>query len=179
MCWRLYYGKNKKKSSKLNEVRKSYLLAAISDVSGNIQLMDTKVSIIMAAQGVIIAGLLSIYDNLAKVAKYYDSVLEKSVCVITVLGFFIFMTLVYVFGLRTIEARSTKLNKATSWFVTSDRLQKGFDDYLLDFKSKSDDNLLDEIASELFKLNDINSRKMEEANWTVKMFKLSPLSRTF
>ena len=77
-------GKNKKKSSKLNEVRKSYLLAAISDVSGNIQLMDTKVSIIMAAQGVIIAGLLSIYDNLAKVAKYYDSVLEKSVCVITV-----------------------------------------------------------------------------------------------
>lgn len=35
-------GKNKKKSSKLNEVRKSYLLAAISDVSGNIQLMDTK-----------------------------------------------------------------------------------------------------------------------------------------
>lgn len=62
-------GKNKKKSSKLNEVRKSYLLAAISDVSGNIQLMDTKVSIIMAAQGVIIAGLLSIYDNLAKVAK--------------------------------------------------------------------------------------------------------------
>lgn len=98
-------GKNKKKSSKLNEVRKSYLLAAISDVSGNIQLMDTKVSIIMAAQGVIIAGLLSIYDNLAKVAKYYDSVLEKSVCVITVLGFFIFMTLVYVFGLRTIEAR--------------------------------------------------------------------------
>lgn len=60
-------GKNKKKSSKLNEVRKSYLLAAISDVSGNIQLMDTKVSIIMAAQGVIIAGLLSIYDNLALV----------------------------------------------------------------------------------------------------------------
>lgn len=46
-------GKNKKKSSKLNEVRKSYLLAAISDVSGNIQLMDTKVSIIMAAQGFI------------------------------------------------------------------------------------------------------------------------------
>ena len=82
-------GKNKKKSSELNEVRKSYLLAAISDISGNIQLMDTKVSIIMAAQGVIIAGLLSIYDNLAKVAKYYDSVLEKSVCVITVLGFFI------------------------------------------------------------------------------------------
>ena len=43
----------------------------------------------------------------------------------------------------------------------------------MDFKSKSDDNLLDEIASELFKLNDINSRKMEEANWTVKMFSIS------
>lgn len=84
------------------QVRQNYLSAAISDISGYIHLMDTKVSIIMAAQGVIIAGLLSIYDNLIDAIELYHSILEKSVVLISVSGFIVFTILVYVYGLKTI-----------------------------------------------------------------------------
>lgn len=164
-------GKKKKKEKyDFVEVRQAYLMAAISDVSSYIHLMDTKVSIIMAAQGVIIAGGVSIYDDLIKSMKYYNSILEKTVLVTSVSGFAVFMILVYGFGLKTILARSVTLNRTTSWFINEERLRKGFDEYLDDLNEKSEDELLNDIAAELFKLNEINSRKMKSANMTIKMF---------
>ena len=129
------------------QVRQNYLSAAISDISGYIHLMDTKVSIIMAAQGVIIAGLLSIYDNLIDAIELYHSILEKSVVLISVSGFIVFTILVY-----------------------AGRIQNGAEKYLEELNAKSEEELLDDMAIELFKLNDINLKKMKLANMTVKLF---------
>lgn len=161
---------NRIKENDLLQVRQNYLSAAISDISGYIHLMDTKVSIIMAAQGVIIAGLLSIYDNLIDAIELYHSILEKSVVLISVSGFIVFTILVYVYGLKTIFARTVTANRTTSWFLNAGRIQNGAEKYLEELNAKSEEELLDDMAIELFKLNDINLKKMKLANMTVKLF---------
>lgn len=161
---------NRIKENDLLQVRQNYLSAAISDISGYIHLMDTKVSIIMAAQGVIIAGLLSIYDNLIDAIELYHSILEKSVVLISVSGFIVFTILVYVYGLKTIFARTVTANRTTSWFLNAGQIQNGAEKYLEELNAKSEEELLDDMAIELFKLNDINLKKMKLANMTVKLF---------
>lgn len=51
-----------KKNHGTVEMKQSYLSNAISDISANIQLVDTKVSIIMAAIVAIIIGGLACYE---------------------------------------------------------------------------------------------------------------------
>ena len=45
-----------------DEIKQAFLSSAISDISGYIQLADTKVSIIMAATVALIVGLFACYE---------------------------------------------------------------------------------------------------------------------
>ena len=58
----------------------------------------------------------------------------------------------------------------TSWFLNAGRIQNGAEKYLEELNAKSEEELLDDMAIELFKLNDINLKKMKLANMTVKLF---------
>ena len=49
-----------------NEIKQAFLSSAISDISGYIQLADTKVSIIMAAVVAFIVGLFACYEPIGQ-----------------------------------------------------------------------------------------------------------------
>jgi hypothetical protein len=154
-------------------VRQNFLSSAIADISNYIQLMDTKVSIIMAAQGVIIAGLLSLYNEIKDTMSYCNSVLEKTTLFTATVGVMVTTVLVYMYGMRTLKARYAKLDCATSWFVSAESAKKGYEQYLQDFMSKEDGDLIGDMAAELYKINDINRQKMLDVNKTVKAFSVS------
>lgn len=67
-------------------------------------------------------------------------------------------------------ARTVTANRTTSWFLNAGRIQNGAEKYLEELNAKSEEELLDDMAIELFKLNDINLKKMKLANMTVKLF---------
>lgn len=55
-----------KENKCFSENKQSFLSSAITDISSNIQLVDTKTSILLAAVTAILAALTSCYEPIAK-----------------------------------------------------------------------------------------------------------------
>ena len=115
------------------EVKQSFFSSAISDISAYIQLVDTKVSIIMAALVVSIAG-------------------------------------VFVFGILTIRSHSSKIGYNSKWFLPQSTKEYSFDAYKEDILSMSDEDIIVNMAAELYKLNDINRQKNTTYRWALRSF---------
>lgn len=100
-----------------NEMKQAFLSNAISDISTYIQLADTKVSIIMGAVVVLIAGVIACYEPIGKIISSIKPcswlgilfVLLSIICVISVLA-------VFVFGILTIRGHVSKINFESKWF---------------------------------------------------------------
>lgn len=152
----------------------SFLNSAINDISGYIIVFDTKVSIIMAALGVIISGIINcrqiIYDAYKNLQTY--SLLFVFCCVLIFI-FFLAIVLVYYWGLKTIKAHVCSINFKSLWFIIEKKENYSFETYKTDVEKMTEKDIIDTMAAELYKLNDIFRQKALSTKKTIGAFTAS------
>ena len=162
---------NKQEKEKTTEVKQNFLSSAISDISAYIQLADTKVSIIMAAVVAILAGLLTCYEPIGKLIVKITPCSWIGVLFIIVAGIGVISTItVFLFGILTIRSHSSIINYKSKWFLAKSTKEYSFDEFAKDIQKMNDDDIIKNMAAELYKLNDINRQKMKTVKWTLYSF---------
>lgn len=149
----------------------NFLGSAISDISGYIKFSDTKVSIIMAAMGVIIAGIINCRNIIYTTYKLMPncSLLQLLFAVILV-TFLTATVLVYFWGLQTIKSHTCEIEFKSLWFIKEKRELYSFENHRDAVEKMTDKDIVDTMAAELYKLNDINKQKMKTMKKTIKAF---------
>ncbi len=153
------------------EVKQSFLSGAISDISAYIQLIDTKISIIMAAVVAIIMGGLACYEPiedlifLIKPCSWHGVtlIILTTVLVVNIIG-------VFVFGILTIRSHASNIGYKSKWFLSQSTKEYSFDAYKEDIISMSDEDVIINMTAELYKLNDINRQKNITYKWALRSF---------
>lgn len=154
-----------------NEMKQSFLSSAITDISAYIQLADTKVSIIMGTLVALIAGILACYDPIIKVISNVSPcswvgisiVIFSSLCLFSVIA-------VFVLGILTIRAHSSIINYKSKWYLPQSSQVYSFDEYRQDVVSMTKKDIIENMAAELYKLNDINRQKSKTMKWAIRFF---------
>lgn len=158
----------------------SFLSSAIVDISGYIKFSDTKVSIIMATLGIIIGGIANCRSA---IYKTYKAIPECSIVKLAFLGgaiiFLISVIMVYFWGLQTIKSHTSKIAFDSLWFIKEDREKYPFDIYKNKVKKMTPKDIVETMAAELYKLNDINKQKMNSTGKTIKAFSVTLLAILF
>ena len=162
---------NDHEKAKTIEIKQAFLSNAISDISAYIQLADTKVSIIMAAVVAILASIATCYESIE------TAILDITPCSWIGVLFIIFallctisIILVFLFGLLTVRAHSSVINYKSKWFLPKSTKEYSFDEFSKDVQKMSDEDIIKNMAAELYKLNDINRQKMKTLKWTLVSF---------
>lgn len=153
------------------EFKQAFLSAAISDISAYIQLTDTKVSIIMAAVVGILVGIASCYEPIYMLVK--NIVPCSWIGVIFIIFTLLCVTstiLVFVFGILSVRAHSSIINYKSKWFLPQSTKEYSFDEFSKDVKKMSDDDIIENMSAELYKLNDINRQKNKTFKWAIYSF---------
>ena len=90
-------------TEKSNEIKQAFLSSAISDISGYIQLADTKVSIVMAATVALIVGLFACYEPIETFFASVKPCSWQGVALFILASLLVISTIgVFVFGILTI-----------------------------------------------------------------------------
>lgn len=157
--------------NKTQEIKQSFLASAISDISSYIHLADTKVSIVMAAVVAIIVGLASCYEPIATIVSTIIPCSWIGISLL-ILGFLFCVSvfLVFLFGLLTVRGHSSKIGYPSKWFWIQSTKEYSFDKYAEDVHKMTDDDVINNMAAELYKLNDINRQKAATLKWTLFTF---------
>lgn len=167
--------KNEQISSKIDYSKTQILLnSAISDISGHIKLLDTKVSIIMAALGIIISGLINCGEtviNIYNIIQKY-SFLNIFMCLIMVL-FASGVIMVYFWGLETIKAHYCNIDYKSVWFIKEKKEDYSFEAYKDEIENMTTKDVVDTFAAELYKLNDIYKQKAKSTKYAIRSFATS------
>lgn len=156
------------------ESKQSFLSSAISDISSYIQLADTKVSIIMAAVVAIVMGGFACYEPIEELIflvkpcswQGVSLIIATTVLVVSIIG-------VFAFGLLTIRSHTSKIGYKSKWFLPQSTKEYSFDEYKEDVLSMSDEDMIVNMAAELYKLNDINRQKSATYKWAIRSFSAS------
>lgn len=154
-----------------DEMKQTFLSSAISDISTYIQLADTKISIIMGSLIALAVGFMACYEP---ISKAFSVVKPCSWQGITITIFVLLHTLsfimVFVFGILTIRGHVSKISYDSKWFLLKSTKEYSFDTYKADVDSMTNDDIIENMAAELYKLNDINRQKSKTAKWTIRSF---------
>ena len=154
-----------------DDLKMTFLSNAISDISSHIHMADTKVSIIMAITvgliGSICASNKIIYKSLTMIMP--DSCLGKVVITLVII---LFLSLIGCFfsGLFTVRSHYSKVQYDSKWFIKKESKEYTIDQYKEDLKGMSDDDIIDNMATELYILNDINRQKNKTFKWVLRLF---------
>lgn len=164
---------NKQETVKNTEIKQNFLSSAISDISSYIQLADTKISIIMAAVVAIVIGLLTCYKPIVSLFSKIKPCTWIGVLVVifSVIGT-VSMIAVFVFSFLTIRSHSCIIGYKSKWFITKTTKEYSFDEFSKDIQKMSDEDVIKNMAAELYKLNDINRQKMKTMKWALRSFAL-------
>ncbi|MGI5946917.1 MAG: hypothetical protein ACOX8K_05870 [Lachnospiraceae bacterium] len=156
------------------EVKQAFLSNAISDISSYIQLADTKVSIIMAAVVAIIVGLFACCEAIGDIIALLKPCSWQGVAfIILAVLLAVSTTNVFVFGILTIRSHVSKIGYKSKWFLPQSTKEYSFDAYKEDVLTMNDEDVIVNMAAELYKLNDINRQKQATYKWTLRSFSAS------
>lgn len=159
---------------KKGEIKQAFLSSAIADISGYIQLADTKVSIIMAAAVALIVGLFACYEPIRKLIASVKPCSWQGVSLFILVPLLIASTIsVFVFGILTIGSHVSKIGYKSKWFLSQSTKEYSFDAYKVEVLSMSDEDVIVNMAAELYKLNDINRQKQATNRWALRSFSAS------
>jgi len=162
---------NSNENNKTAEIKQNFLASAITDISTYIQLADTKVSIIMGAVVAILVGIAACYEPIERLV---DNILPCSwngvLLIILVIIGFISMILTFVFGLLTVRGHSSIINYKSKWYLAKSTKEYSFTQFCNDIKNMSDNDIITNMAAELYKLNDINRQKLKTVKLTLIAF---------
>lgn len=153
------------------EIKQSFLSSAISDVSSYIHLADTKVSIVMAAVVAILAGLASCYQPIASAICNIIpcSWIGVSFLILAIL-FGVSVFGVFLFGLLTVRGHKSIIGYKSKWYLPQSTKEYSFDEFAKDVRNMTDEDIIDNMAAELYKLNDINRQKSTTLKWSLRLF---------
>lgn len=159
---------------KPDEIKQAFLSSAISDISAYIQLADTKVSIIMAATVALIVGIFACYEPIGRFIASVEPCSWKGVALFILTTLLVASTIsVFVFGILTIRSHVSKIGYKSKWFLPQSTKEYSFDAYKADVLSMSDEDVIVNMAAELYKLNDINRQKQATNRWALRSFSAS------
>lgn len=148
-------------SKEMIEIKQEFLSSAISDISTYIQLSDTKVSIIMASVVALITAIVSCYEPIYHALAHIKPCSWVSVAIVIFsLLFFISIIAVFIFGILTIRGHSSNIGYKSKWFLHQSTEEYSFETYRIDIQLMSHEDIIDNMAAELYKLNDINRQKL-------------------
>ena len=168
---------NRKKEDINIETKQAFLSSAISDISSYIKLTDTKVSIIMAVIAAIIAAIATCYkDILDNMSSIKWCSLIGVIEILFLLAFIVGLAGVFLFGILTIRGHKPKLNYKSKWFIIDSVETYPFENYKIDVMQMTDADILDNMAAELYKLNDINRQKLNSYKWLIRCLSVSIFS---
>ncbi len=158
-----------------NECLNDFLNSALSDLTANLCLLDTKISIIMATVGVVLGLVVACKSNILKAYQFYSEF-----CILNIL--FLLLTITYVlsiiftfiYGINTVTIRFGKSKIKSFWFFKTE-LYGGISekDYLRQVKKLTPQKINKNLACEVYKLNSINNKKMISGKKTVLFFSIS------
>lgn len=153
------------------EIKQAFLASAISDISSYIQLSDTKVSIIMAAMVALVAAVVSCYEPILCALNNIKpcSWLGVTIIFFSVLLFISFVA-VFVFGILTIRGHSSNIGYKSKWFLPQSTKEYSFEVYKKDVQEMTDEDVIENMVAELYKLNDINRQKLRTNRWVILSF---------
>lgn len=161
-------------------VKQNFLSSAISDISSYIHLSDTKVSILMAAIVAIIVGIVSIGEEVSLlILKLKPCSWLGVVFIICLITSILSLIAFFVFALLTLRGHSSIIDYPSRWFLSKRAKYYSFDAYLKDVCAMSDDDCIDNMAAELYKLNDIYQQKARTKKWTLRAFSLFLITIAF
>lgn len=158
-------------NNKTTEIKQNFLASAITDISTYIQLTDTKVSIIMGAVVAILVGIAACYEPIERLVNNISPCSWNGVLltILVIIGF-ISTILTFVFGLLTVRGRSSIINYKSKWYLAKPTKEYSFTEFCNDIKNMNDNDVITNMAAELYKLNDINRRKLKTVKWTLIVF---------
>lgn len=156
------------------ELKQAFLSSAIADISTYIQLADTKVSIIMAAVVALLVGLFACWQPIgARIAVIRPCSWRGAAFLVLAVLLAASMVGVFVCGILTIRNHRSRLAYPSRWFLPQSTQAYSFDAYRQDVLSMSDEEIIVNMAAELYKLNDINRQKQAAGKWTLRFFSAS------
>lgn len=165
--------KNKQIEGGNIETKQMFLSSAISDISSYIHLTDTKVSIIMAIMAALVAIIIEYRTEIISDINNIEICSMPGIMKwIVLIAFMINFFGVFVFGILTIRAHSPKLDYKSKWFISKSVEEYSFEKYKKEFKKMTDDDILDNMTAELYKLNDINRQKLKTYQWVIRCLSL-------
>ena len=167
--------RNKLEYSSDNSNTSDFLKAAISDLTGNLTLLDTKISLIMATVGVILGLVVACKSNVLKAYHFYENIcVLKAIFLLLSVAYIVSVIITFVYGIKCIMIRFGKSKSSSLWFFqTEDYGGITEQNYLQKVKHMTDDSIIKNLAVEVYKLNKINNRKMRTGKTTVIMFAIS------
>lgn len=157
-----------KKEKDNNTELQTFLNSAIADISGYVKFLDTKVSIIMAALGVVIAGIINCRNLIMD--TYNIVKVDETKCMILIAIVMSLLTsifYVYFWKIRTLMAHNCNIQYESVWFI---RKEIAFEKYRKKVKKMDSNDITDTMIAELYKLNYINKMKMRFISKTIKAF---------
>lgn len=148
-----------------------FLNSAINDISGWVKFLDTKVSIIMAAVGIVISGVINCRETINRTYEQLQiySLLQAFFCILVFI-FAIATFLVYFWGIQTIKAHRSNINFESLWFINKKKDDYAFEVYKNDIKKMTENDIIDTLAAELYKMNDIYRQKTLTMQHTIYAF---------
>lgn len=154
-----------------NEMKQVFLSNAISDIATYIQLADTKVSIIMGSLVALVAGVLACYEPIFQAFLNVKPCSWLGICIIIfTLLFLLSLITVFVFGILTIRGHASNISYKSKWFLSQSFKEYSFETYKQNIKAMTDRDIIENMAAELYKLNDINQQKAKTMKWAIRSF---------
>ena len=84
-----------------------------------------------------------------------------------------FSVLIYetiIFGIMTVRGHSCIIDYKSKWFLPKPTKEYSFDEFTRDILRMNDNDIIINMSAELYKLNDINRRKLRTMKWTLYAF---------
>lgn len=152
-----------------------FLKVAISDLTGNLTLLDTKISIIIATAGVILGLVVACKSNVLKAYYFYaNNCCTKCMFLLLSLTYIINVIITFIYGIKCIMIRFGKSKSSSLWFFDTESYGGLSEEiYIKKIKCMSDETIMQNLSAEVYKLNTINNRKMRAGKTTIIMFSLS------
>ena len=152
-----------------------FLKVAISDLAGNLNLLDTKISIIIATVGVILGLVATCKSNILKAYYFYEDICYfKAIFLLLAVSYIVSIIVTFICGIKCIMIRFGKSNSSSLWFFDTEAYG-GISErrYIQKVKCMSEKTIMKNLSVEVYKLNKINNRKMRTGKTTIILFSIS------
>ena len=165
--------------------KKEFIYKAIEDATNTLRFIDTKVGAILVAAGLVTSLFVNFGSNIYKIYSYYKNIpLHSSIIGLSVIAYFVFLSLSLYYGFRTLKAANNPMHNVNNdgyngtnlWYLlnaSDNKISISVNRYNDDLDSIEEDSFIKMLSLELMKVSAIRNIKIKNVNSTFLWFKLS------